>query len=80
MKAIGKNIILKPIEPERKSSIITMGKEEVNTGLALSVGSGVKQIKKGDVVIFNKQHAHDIKIGEVGCIAIEEDSCYGTKA
>jgi len=64
MKPIGERVIVKNID-DKKSKIAlppTASKEERMEGIVTEVGKDIKDIKKGDRIIFIKHSAYDIKI------------------
>ena len=69
MKAMGNNLIVKPYKPgltETKGGLILAEKQREDIryeeGVVLSAGLNSGTIKKGDVIYFDKNNAHQIEI------------------
>jgi len=80
MKAIGKRILIDPtpIEKVTKSGIILQPKVEdkPSKGKVVSVGAEVKEIKRGDIVHFNKHVSIEDVLDEVKYLSIREEEAY----
>ena len=87
IKPFGKNILVRLIRNEDKSSIIipeTAKKERPQKGEVLAVGDKVKEVKIGETIIFNYPMAHFFEgEGELDAniakrVIISEDNVYLT--
>lgn len=80
MKSIGKRILIDPtpIETKTKSGIILQPKAEdkPSKGKVISVGAEVKEIKKDDIVHFNKHVGIEVILDEVKYLTIREEEAY----
>lgn len=64
------------LEEKTKSSIIlpdTATKEKPEQGKVISVGSKVKSVKRGDMVIFTQYAPNEIKVGNKELLVIKEE-------
>jgi co-chaperonin GroES (HSP10) len=63
LKAIGKNILVKPLVEERKDKILTTTERKPYAYEVLSVGEDVTYVKIGDHVCLQQYgiHQHDFK-------------------
>jgi len=76
MNPVGKNILISPIEEAISQVIEIKNHDKPQKGIVLSVGQDVETVKEDDQVIFNKHHAHNLRIKDEDLIIIEEDSVY----
>lgn len=80
MKAIGKRILIDPtpIETTTKSGIILQPKAEdkPSKGKVVSIGNEVKEIKKDDIVHFNKHVGIEVVLNEIKYLTIREEEAY----
>ncbi len=81
----GSNVLIKPVKESEKTGGLllpdTHSGLRPNEGTILSVGKSVKDLEKGDKVIFNPyqgEHFKDDK--EVEVVLIAESEIYGTYA
>lgn len=78
MKAIGKYIVIKPIEEEVKtdSGLILSGKDvdefRYRRGKVVTPGTEVVGISSGDEIYYDKGHSFTMIIGEENCTVIQE--------
>ena len=78
MKAIGKNIIIKSIEEEVKtSSGLVLSGEDTNQlrykrGIVINSGTEVNAIKAGDEVYYDKANSYMMIINDDHCVIIQE--------
>jgi co-chaperonin GroES (HSP10) len=78
MKAIGKNIVIKSIEEEVKtSSGLVLSGEDTNQlrykrGIVMNSGTEVHAIKAGDEVYYDKANSYMMIINDDHCVIIQE--------
>lgn len=78
MKAIGKNIIIKTIDEEVKtSSGLVLSGEDTNQlrykrGVVINSGTEVNAIKAGDEVYYDKGNSYMMIINDNHCVIIQE--------
>lgn len=78
MKAIGKNIVIKSIDEEVKtSSGLILSGEDTNQlrykrGVVINSGSEVHAIKEGDEVYYDKANSYVMIINDEHCVIIQE--------
>jgi len=78
MKAIGKNIVIKSIEEEVKtSSGLVLSGEDTNQlrykrGIVINSGTEVNAIKAGDEVYYDKANSYMMIINDDHCVIIQE--------
>lgn len=78
MKAIGKNIIIKTIDEEVKtSSGLVLSGEDTNQlrykrGVVINSGTEVNAIKAGDDVYYDKTNSYVMIINDEQCVIIQE--------
>jgi co-chaperonin GroES (HSP10) len=78
MKAIGKYIVITPIEKEVKtdSGLILSGKDiddmRYKRGIVVTPGIDVVGINPGDEIYYDKVHSFTMIIGESHCTVIQE--------
>jgi co-chaperonin GroES (HSP10) len=78
MKAIGKNIIIKTIDEEVKtSSGLVLSGEDTNQlrykrGVVINSGTEVNAIKAGDDVYYDKANSYVMIINDEQCVIIQE--------
>lgn len=78
MKAIGKNIIIKTIDEEVKtSSGLVLSGEDTNQlrykrGVVINSGTEVNAIKAGDEVYYDKANSFVMIINDEQCVIIQE--------
>lgn len=78
MKAIGKNIIIKTIDEEVKtSSGLVLSGEDTNQlrykrGVVIKSGTEVNAIKAGDDVYYDKANSYVMIINDEQCVIIQE--------
>ncbi len=78
MKAIGKNIIIKTIDEEVKtSSGLVLSGEDTNQlrykrGVVINSGTEVSAIKAGDEVYYDKANSFVMIINDDQCVIIQE--------
>lgn len=78
MKAIGKNIVIKSIEEEVKtSSGLVLSGEDTNQlrykrGVVINSGTEVNAIKAGDEVYYDKANSYMMIINDDYCVIIQE--------
>ena len=90
IKPISDYIVIEAVrEEKKKGSIIlpdTIEKEKSEKGKVIAVGLGkidssgkrvALEVKKDDVVIFNKYSFHEIKIGDKEYLIGSQDGVYG---
>jgi co-chaperonin GroES (HSP10) len=78
MKAIGKNIIIKNVDEEVKtSSGLLLSGDDTNQlrykrGLVINSGTEVNAIKAGDEVYYDKANSYMMIINDEHCVIIQE--------
>lgn len=78
MKAIGKNIVIKTIEEEvRTSSGLVLSGEDTNQlrykrGIVLTPGTEVANIKAGDEIYYDKAQSFMMIVNDDHCVIIQE--------
>jgi co-chaperonin GroES (HSP10) len=78
MKAIGKNIIIKNVDEEVKtSSGLVLSGEDTNQlrykrGVVINSGTEVNAIKAGDEVYYDKTNSYVMIINDEHCVIIQE--------
>jgi co-chaperonin GroES (HSP10) len=78
MKAIGKNIIIKTVDEEVKtSSGLLLSGDDTNQlrykrGLVINSGTEVNAIKAGDEVYYDKANSYVMIINDEHCVIIQE--------
>ena len=78
MKAIGKNIVIKSIDEEVKtSSGLVLSGEDTNQlrykrGVVINSGTEVSAIKPGDNVYYDKANSYEMIINDEHCVIIQE--------
>jgi co-chaperonin GroES (HSP10) len=78
MKAIGKNIVIKSIDEEVKtSSGLLLSGEDTNQlrykrGVVINSGTDVHNIKAGDEVYYDKSNSYVMIINDEHCVIIQE--------
>jgi co-chaperonin GroES (HSP10) len=78
MKAIGKNIVIKSIDEEVKtSSGLLLSGEDTNQlrykrGVVINSGTDVQNIKAGDEVYYDKSNSYVMIINDEHCVIIQE--------
>lgn len=78
MKAIGKNIIIKTVDEEVKtSSGLVLSGEDTNQlrykrGVVINSGTEVNAIKAGDEVYYDKTNSYVMIINDEHCVIIQE--------
>lgn len=78
MKAIGKYIVIKPIEQEVKTdSGLILSAQDVDEfryrrGTVVTPGTEVVGINPGDEIYYDKVHSFTMIIGEENCTVIQE--------
>lgn len=78
MKAIGKNIIIKHIDEEVKtSSGLVLSGEDTNQlrykrGKVVTPGTEVKSIQEGDEIYYDKAQSYMMIVGDEQVIVIQE--------
>lgn len=78
MKAIGKNIIIKTIDEEVKtSSGLLLSGDDTNQlrykrGVVINSGTEVNTIKAGDDVYYDKANSYVMIINDEQCVIIQE--------
>lgn len=79
IKPLDDRVLIEPVSQEEKtkSGIVlpdTADKEKPEQGKVIAIGSNVKEVKKGDIVLFNKYGPSEIKVNNKEyLIAKEED-------
>ena len=80
MKTVGNKVLVSPdkIKETTESGIILSEKEaEIPTkGIVISVGNKVKELNKGDYVIYEPRHAKRIKYEKVDYLLFPESSIF----
>jgi co-chaperonin GroES (HSP10) len=78
MKAIGKNIIIKTVDEEVKtSSGLVLSGEDTNQlrykrGVVINSGTEVSAIKAGDEVYYDKTNSYVMIVNDEHCVIIQE--------
>jgi co-chaperonin GroES (HSP10) len=78
MKAIGKNIIIKTVDEEVKtSSGLVLSGEDTNQlrykrGVVINSGTEVNAIKAGDEVYYDKTNSYVMIVNDEHCVIIQE--------
>jgi co-chaperonin GroES (HSP10) len=78
MKAIGKNIIIKTVDEEVKtSSGLVLSGEDTNQlrykrGVVINSGTEVSAIKAGDEVYYDKANSYVMIVNDEHCVIIQE--------
>lgn len=78
MKAIGKNIVIKSIEEEVKTSsgLLLSGddssKLRYKKGIVVTQGTDVANIKPGDQIYYDKANSYVMIINDEHCVIIQE--------
>jgi co-chaperonin GroES (HSP10) len=78
MKAIGKNIVIKSIDEEVKtSSGLILSGEDTNQlrykrGVVINSGTEVENIKPGDELYYDKSNSYVMIINDDHCVIIQE--------
>ncbi len=78
MKAIGKNIVIKSIDEEVKtSSGLLLSGEDTNQlrykrGVVINSGTEVSAIKAGDEVYYDKSNSYVMIVNDEHCVIIQE--------
>jgi len=78
MKAIGKNIIIKTVDEEVKtSSGLVLSGEDTNQlrykrGVVINSGTEVNAIKAGDEVYYDKANSYVMIVNDEHCVIIQE--------
>ena len=78
MKAIGKNIIIKNVDEEVKtSSGLVLSGEDTNQlrykrGVVINSGTEVSAIKAGDEVYYDKSNSYVMIVNDEHCVIIQE--------
>lgn len=78
MKAIGKNIIIKTVDEEVKtSSGLVLSGEDTNQlrykrGIVINSGTEVGAIETGDEVYYDKSNSYVMIINDEQCVIIQE--------
>lgn len=78
MKAIGKNIIIKTVDEEVKtSSGLVLSGEDANQlrykrGVVINSGTEVNAIKAGDEVYYDKANSYVMIVNDEHCVIIQE--------
>ena len=78
MKAIGKFIVIKPIEEELKTeSGLLLSAEDASSfryrkGEVVTPGSAVDVIKSNDIIYFDRNAGHDMLLGNESVTIIQE--------
>lgn len=78
MRAIGKNIVIKTIEEEvRTSSGLVLSGEDTNQlrykrGIVLTPGTEVANIKAGDEIYYDKAQSFMMIVNDDHCVIIQE--------
>ncbi|MDD5098270.1 MAG: co-chaperone GroES [Candidatus Pacebacteria bacterium] len=87
IKPLSNNVVVELIKEEEKAKerifLLQSGeKEKLQQGKVIFVGSGKitsqgknisMQVKKGDIVLFNRYRSHEIKAGDKDYLVIVED-------
>lgn len=90
IKPLLNNIIVEPIKGEIKNKGVLLlqstEKDGPQQGKVVAVGPGKKNaqgkavpmdLKKGDIVLFNKYGPNEVKVGEKDCIVLKEEDILG---
>jgi len=78
IKPLRKQVVVKPItkEEKTKTGIIlpdTAEKEKPEQGRVMAVGPKVKEVKKGDLVLFTQYAPNEIKVDGKELLVIKEE-------
>lgn len=77
LKPLADRIVLKRVEAEQKTAsgivLPESSKEKPEQGEVIEVGKEVKEIKKGDKVIFSKYAPSEIKINNEEYLIVKEE-------
>lgn len=71
-------IVEKPIEKTKSGILLGEAKEKPAYAVVESVGSDVKEIKKGDKIVYKEYSTTDIKIDEKDYIILKEEDVLAT--
>ena len=77
IKPLRENILVKVVEEENKSGLLSTSSKVKNVGEVIEVGSDVETIKKGDNVYFKADDVHMVEdhlfvVDEYDVLAIKE--------
>lgn len=72
---ISDRLLIKPDEPKKEAAGLTLIKtDKPNQGKVVKIGKGVKEVKVGHQVTFQRERFTELKVdGEVICLGKEED-------
>lgn len=78
IRPLRKQVIVKPItkEEKTKTGIIlpdTAEKEKPEQGMVMAIGPKVKEVKKGDLVLFTQYSPNEIKVDGKELLVIKEE-------
>ncbi|MFH1392565.1 MAG: co-chaperone GroES [bacterium] len=78
IRPLRKQVIIKPItkEEKTKTGIIlpdTAEKEKPEQGRVMAIGPKVKEVKKGDLVLFTQYAPNEIKVDGKELLVIKEE-------
>ncbi len=77
LKPLADNLIIKRLEAEEKTAsgivLPDSAKEKPEQGEVVAVGKDVKEVKKGDRVIFGKYSPNEVKMGEEDYLVVKEE-------
>ena len=74
MQPLGKRIIIKPIEQEKKTSVLILKDESPHLFSVLSVGDDVKKVKEGDTIMIASFSTSEIKHDGQTLLLVNEDN------
>lgn len=74
LQPLGKRILIKPIIPEKKNSVLILKDETPVTFEVISIGDEVKKVQPGDRVFVGSYSTSEIKFeGETSLLVQEEN-------
>jgi len=77
IKPLGDRVLLKRVEAleKTKSGIFLpdTAKEKPEQGLVTAVGANVKEVKKGDTVLFSKYSPTEVKVDNEDYLIVKEE-------
>ncbi len=80
-KPLADRILVKPLESEEKTKggivLPETAQEKPQEGEVLAVGKDVKEVKKGDKVLFTKYSPTEIKIDDEELYVLKEEDILG---
>lgn len=77
MKPLGDRVILKRLEAEEKTAsgivLPDSAKEKPEQGEVIATGKDVKEVKKGDKVLFAKFSGTEVKVDNAEYLVVKEE-------